>query len=146
MAGSVRVDYCRMLQDRSDLVNRVIAHVSYLDVLLSFALYARSLALVCRPKLDASETPHIRLKSAMHPFTRPSSGDFIPNDVELGGSHAPLLLLTGPNMGGKSTLLRLVCLCTLMAQIGSFVPAMECVLTPVDQVSIHSLNAPAEQL
>lgn len=75
-------------------------------------------------------------------------GDFIPNDLSLGGCverstsqgssylefDPRLLLLTGPNMGGKSTLLRQTCLLVLLAQIGCRVPAKEMVLTPVDRI------------
>nr|BAN66217.1 DNA repair protein, putative [Babesia bovis] len=60
---------------------------------------------------------------------------FVPNDVQLGhGDYQPLILLTGPNMGGKSTLLRQVALCVIMAQMGSFVPGSECKMTVVDRV------------
>lgn len=66
---------------------------------------------------------------------------YIPNSVLLGGSsqesgplaHPGMLLLSGPNMGGKSTLLRQTCLITIMAQLGCRVPADSCVLTPVDR-------------
>ena len=61
-----------------------------------------------------------------------SKKNFIPNDVVLGEPHA--LLITGPNMGGKSTLLRQTCLAAIMAQIGCFVAAESCRLTVVDRV------------
>jgi dsDNA-specific endonuclease/ATPase MutS2 len=67
-------------------------------------------------------------------------GDCIPNDLELGGitesgAYNPrLLLLSGPNMGGKSTLLRQTCLITVLAQVGCWVPADSCVMTPVDRI------------
>ena len=71
-------------------------------------------------------------------------GDCIPNDLTLGGvrtegSGTPeflpkMLLLSGPNMGGKSTLLRQTCLLTVLAQIGCWVPAESCVMTPVDRI------------
>ena len=70
-----------------------------------------------------------------------SGGDFVPNDLSLGGApvsgeidESRVLLLSGPNMGGKSTLLRQTCLITILAQIGCFVPADECCLTPVDRI------------
>jgi DNA mismatch repair protein MSH6 len=62
------------------------------------------------------------------------SSDYIPNDTMLGGSDAQLILLTGPNMGGKSTLLRQTCIAIIMAQLGCWVPAQECVLTPFDRI------------
>jgi len=59
---------------------------------------------------------------------------FIPNDTVLGGGVPSAMLLTGPNMGGKSTLLRQSCLAVILAQIGSMVPAESMVLTPVDKI------------
>jgi DNA mismatch repair protein MSH6 len=64
---------------------------------------------------------------------------FIPNDVIMGSlkgeeTDPSILLITGPNMGGKSTLLRSTCLAAIMAQIGCFVPAEKCVMTIVDRV------------
>lgn len=67
-------------------------------------------------------------------------GEYIPNDLSLGGANGAtdftprLLLLSGPNMGGKSTLLRQTCLITILAQLGCKVPAAECVMTPVDRI------------
>ena len=54
-----------------------------------------------------------------------AEGSFVPNDTPLGGDDGLILLITGPNMAGKSTYIRQVALLTLMAQIGSFVPARE---------------------
>jgi DNA mismatch repair protein MSH6 len=64
---------------------------------------------------------------------------FIPNDVIMGrkkgdGESPSILLITGPNMGGKSTLLRSTCLASIMAQVGCYVPAEKCELTIVDRV------------
>lgn len=67
-------------------------------------------------------------------------GDCIPNDLVLGGVRnnaqfvPSMLLLSGPNMGGKSTLLRQTCLITVLAQIGCWVPAQSCRMTPVDRI------------
>lgn len=81
-----------------------------------------------------------------HPcvYNTHNGSEFVPNDLTLGGNlevngsnisdGASILLLSGPNMGGKSTLLRQTCLITILAQIGSFVPAKECSLTPVDRI------------
>jgi len=72
-----------------------------------------------------------------HPCVQSVMGDssskkFIPNDLALGQPHT--LLITGPNMGGKSTLLRQTCLAAIMAQIGCFVAAESCRMTTVDRV------------
>jgi DNA mismatch repair protein MSH6 len=91
-----------------------------------------------------SSNPGIEIIQGRHPCVdiTHSGGDFIPNDLTLGdrlesteaGSEARVLLLSGPNMGGKSTLLRQTCLIAILAQVGSFVPAESCALTPVDRI------------
>ena len=72
---------------------------------------------------------------ARHPVVeRHVDGAFVPNDVELNGSSRQLVILTGPNMGGKSTYLRQTALLPLLAQIGSFVPATDAKLPIVDRI------------
>jgi len=107
--------------------------------------FSRPIIMDCPP--DSS--PFINVKQGRHPcvaFTH-SGDDFIPNDLSLGGNKnktdiedlensdtSRILLLSGPNMGGKSTLLRQTCLVAILAQIGCFVPAEECSLTPFDRI------------
>ena len=70
-----------------------------------------------------------------HPVVeRLAAGAFVPNDIQLNGSTHQLVILTGPNMGGKSTYLRQVALLCLMAQTGSFVPAREAKLALIDRL------------
>src|SRR5690606_17516759 len=72
---------------------------------------------------------------ARHPIVeRTLAGDFVPNDVHLDGSSSQVVILTGPNMGGKSTYLRQVALLALLAQAGSFVPARSAKLGIVDRI------------
>ncbi|MDF3071362.1 MAG: mutS [Polyangiaceae bacterium] len=87
-----------------------------------------------RPKVDDSEV--LSLRDARHPVVERLSarGKFVPNDVELDLSGERLWLVTGPNMAGKSTLLRQVALCTILAQMGSFVPARAARIGVVDRV------------
>ncbi len=87
-----------------------------------------------RPKVDDSEL--LSLRDARHPVVERLSarGKFVPNDVELDLSGERLWLVTGPNMAGKSTLLRQVALCTILAQMGSFVPARAARIGVVDRV------------
>ncbi|PHJ23844.1 dna mismatch repair protein msh6 [Cystoisospora suis] len=96
---------------------------------------------MCRPKIlepRDDEPPVLSLKNCRHPVAETLMDHFVPNDVYLNTNHQNekkrTLLLTGPNMGGKSTLLRQTCLCVIMAQIGCFVPADSCTVTPVDRV------------
>lgn len=101
-----------------------------------------------------SSKPGIEILQGRHPCVDATSthsgGDFIPNDLILGSrielddkfsdgnvhnqGNSNVLLLSGPNMGGKSTLLRQTCLIAILAQIGSYVPAEKCSLTPVDRI------------
>ncbi|KAL3919529.1 MAG: hypothetical protein SGILL_003708, partial [Bacillariaceae sp.] len=113
-----------------------------LDALGSMAMlaenpgYCRAEILECPPDTQ----PSIKIVQGRHPVVEKSfhSSDFIPNDLSLGpqqdqeGDSARLLLLSGPNMGGKSTTLRQTCLIAILAQIGCYVPAESCQLTPMD--------------
>ncbi len=102
--------------------------------------YSRPLIVDC----SASTKPGIEVIQGRHPCvdSTHSGADFIPNDLVLGsrtesddrGNEPSVLLLSGPNMGGKSTILRQTCLIAILAQIGSFVPADRCTLTPVDRI------------
>ena len=87
-----------------------------------------------RPKIDDSDV--LSLRDARHPVVERISarGKFVPNDVELDLSGERLWLVTGPNMAGKSTLLRQVALCAILAQMGSFVPARAARIGVVDRV------------
>ena len=87
-----------------------------------------------RPSVDASDV--LCLKEARHPVVErlAAAGRFVPNDVELSASRERLWLITGPNMAGKSTLLRQAALITILAQMGSYVPAREARIGVVDRV------------
>lgn len=102
-----------------------LLHVVELDVLISLAIASDFYGgptcqpIIMRPS-PTNEVPCISAKSLGHPVLRSDSlgkGSFVPNDITIGGSHhASFILLTGPNMGGKSTLLRQVCLAVILAQ------------------------------
>lgn len=107
-----------------------------LDALQSLAEVARCDGWV-RPTVDASE--RLEIRGGRHPvveaqLAQRGEGPFVPNDTELDPEGAQILLLTGPNMSGKSTYLRQVALLVLLAQIGSFVPAESARIGVVDRV------------
>ncbi|EDW70562.1 probable DNA mismatch repair protein Msh6 [Drosophila virilis] len=109
--------------------------VATLDVLAALAEYARQQLVICVPELVSAQQaqPFIELEEGYHPCANPST--YIPNGLQLGtNSEAPLSLLTGPNMGGKSTLMRQVGLLVIMAQIGAHIPAVSCRLSLVDRI------------
>ncbi len=104
-----------------------------LDVLLGLAEVAQQYQ-YCRPVLDDGMT--LKIVNGRHPVIEQSlNGDvFVPNDAYLEPDENRLILLTGPNMAGKSTYIRQVALITLMAQIGSYVPAESAHIGLVDRI------------
>lgn len=104
-----------------------------IDVLAGLAETAR-LYNYCRPVLNESRNLYIR--SGRHPVLDQNIAEekFVPNDTALEPDGARLILITGPNMAGKSTYIRQVALITLMAQIGSFVPAESAEIGLVDRI------------
>jgi DNA mismatch repair protein MutS len=109
------------------------AVLAQIDALVSLAELARQRN-YCRP--EVVEEPVLRIIEGRHPVldALTPEGTFVPNDTEAGGSHGTILLITGPNMAGKSTYIRQVALITLMAQIGSFVPAREATIGVADRI------------
>ena len=107
--------------------------ISSLDVLLSFAEVAEDLN-YCKPKI--SDNGIIKIKDGRHPVIEKmlGHGEFIPNDTYLDSNLNRLSIITGPNMAGKSTYMRQVALITLMAQVGSFIPAAEAEVGIVDKI------------
>lgn len=107
--------------------------ISTIDVLCSYAYAARKHAYI-RPELR--EDGMLKIVGGRHPVVEQVLGqqNFIPNDVRLDGEKRRFAVLTGPNMGGKSTYLRQVGLIQLLAQAGSFVPATSAELTLVDRI------------
>lgn len=107
--------------------------VANLDVIAALASVAREYNYVC-PEVDYSDK--IVLKDSRHPVVERflNGSYFVPNDCHLDCAHSKLMLITGPNMAGKSTYMRQVALCVLMAQIGSFVPAAEARIGVVDRI------------
>ena len=104
------------------------------DVLLSFALVAERNRYM-RPIVDESLT--IDIKNGRHPVIEtqlPVGEEYVPNDIMLDSRRQQIMIITGPNMAGKSALLRQTALITLMAQIGSYVPADSARIGMVDKI------------
>ncbi|GAA5968892.1 hypothetical protein JCM11641_000769 [Rhodosporidiobolus odoratus] len=113
----------------------VIKAVSQLDCLLSLSKSSAALGEPCvRPEIIEGDTAIVEFEELRHPCVLSASSDFIPNDVSIGGDAKNLMLLTGPNMAGKSTLLRMTCTAVIMAQLGCFVPAARARIAPIDAI------------
>jgi DNA mismatch repair protein MutS len=125
--------YERLLNDLAPHIGvlQTIAHaLAQLDVLAALAVHAMRNNW-CAPHLVAE--PSILIEQGRHPVVENQIERFIANDCEL-GDERKLLLITGPNMGGKSTYMRQVALITLLAYVGSFVPASRAVIGPIDRI------------
>ncbi|KAM7509492.1 hypothetical protein LguiA_019945 [Lonicera macranthoides] len=134
--------------EKANQWSQVIQAINCIDVLRSFAIIAKfSSGPVSRPiilphselknSVQESEGPTLKIQGLWHPFALGENrGLPVPNDIFLGedsdGYHGRSLLLTGPNMGGKSTLLRATCLAVILAQLGCYVPCEMCVVSLVD--------------
>jgi DNA mismatch repair protein MutS len=128
--------YTQLLSDLSDHARRLTESarkVAQLDVLTAFADRARRWN-YCRPAIE--DEPGIFVTEGRHPVLEQVQRDppFIPNDTDLDPDRGRIVLLTGPNMGGKSTYLRQTALITLMAHSGSFVPATEARIGLTDRI------------
>jgi DNA mismatch repair protein MutS len=118
---------------QSGRIQEAADRVALLDCLASLAEVAATYD-YCRPELDDGNSIHIR--DGRHPVIERflPAGSFVPNDLDLDQETQEVLIITGPNMAGKSTILRQSALILLLAQIGSFVPATEARLGMVDRI------------
>ncbi len=117
----------------SERIQETAACLSLVDVYLSLATVASKNKYVC-PEVDLTDV--INIKEGRHPVVEQFVKDtyFVPNNAYLDTNKNRLMLITGPNMAGKSTYMRQVALISIMAQIGSFVPAEEARIGIVDKV------------
>lgn len=121
------------IADESDRIRKTAALVATIDVYNSLATVAAKNNYI-KPEIDDSNV--IDVKDGRHPVVEQFVKDsyFVPNDVYLDTSANRLMLITGPNMAGKSTYMRQVALIIVMAQIGSYVPASDARIGIVDKV------------
>jgi len=124
---------CAQLAESAGAIGRAAAAIARVDVFAGLADAAVENGYV-RPSLDLGNA--IRVKDGRHPVVERvlDAGAYVPNDVDLSNDETRVLVLTGPNMAGKSTYIRQVAIITLMAQIGSFVPATEATIGLVDRI------------
>jgi len=123
---------CAQVVESAEAVLATASAIAQVDVFCALAQAAVDNGYV-RPVVDNGSA--VRIREGRHPVVERvlSSGEYVPNDVELSGEER-VLVLTGPNMAGKSTYIRQVALITLMAQVGSFVPAAEARIGLVDRI------------
>ncbi|MEC7641811.1 MAG: DNA mismatch repair protein MutS, partial [Nitrospinota bacterium] len=114
-------------------IQKIAGILGEVDALLALAQAAHQHGF-CRPVIQENDV--IKVKNGRHPLVEQTGPDsqFIPNDTLLDCDANQIMIITGPNMAGKSTYLRQVALITLMAQIGSFVPAEEAGIGVVDRI------------
>ena len=135
----VKLEYNAFCEIRSSIekqiqrIQKTATLVSTLDVLVSFATVAEDMNYV-KPEVDNGGV--IDIKEGRHPVIEKmiSNSNFVPNDTYLDEEGNRLAIITGPNMAGKSTYMRQVALITLMAQVGSFVPASYAKIGVVDKI------------
>jgi len=123
----------RDLQSHTATILETARAVGEFDAIMSLAKVARRRGYV-RPTINTGL--RIRVRDGRHPVLEAGmrSGEFVPNDLDAEPDTRQILLITGPNMAGKSTYLRQVALIAIMAQIGSFVPAAEATIGLIDRV------------
>lgn len=121
-------DVCKKYIGRLQQISKVIAEV---DMMLSFSKVAEENSYV-RPFI--TEDRVINIKDGRHPVVeKVNRKDYVPNDISM-GKDTNILLITGPNMAGKSTYMRQLAIIIIMAQIGSFVPCQSCMIPIFDRI------------
>ena len=126
--------YRRLCAQVSESINRIRRLAEGFALLDIFSCFAEVASLYGYIKPDLSEDGVLHITAGRHPVVERVVGDgvFVPNDVNLFPEGRQIMVLTGPNMSGKSTYMRQVALITLLAQIGSFVPAEKAQIGLVD--------------
>ena len=124
---------CRQVADSGTAILRTAAGMAEVDVYCSLADVASRHG-YARPELNDGDT--LDIQQGRHPVVERTMppGAFVPNDMRLSNSDEALVILTGPNMAGKSTYIRQGAIIALMAQIGSFVPAESATIGLVDRI------------
>lgn len=127
------VELRQAISRETERIQKMAETIAELDCLAALAEAAAKYDF-CRPQLDTGDA--INIRDGRHPVIEQflSGGSFVPNDLEMDHESQQVLIITGPNMAGKSTILRQAALIVLLAQIGSFVPASEAAIGLVDRI------------
>ena len=134
LEAQIYSELVRKIQENISLIQKNCRILARLDVLAGFAELAVSNR-YCRPQMNDSKV--VDIKQGRHPVieTMMQAGEeFVPNDIYLDNESQQVIILTGPNMAGKSALLRQAALIVLMAQVGSFVPASSATIGYCDKI------------
>ena len=133
-----RIEYALFLQLRDAAkewgtkIQKAADQIAILDALLSLAGSAQKNRWVCPQMISENR---LRIEGGRHPIVEAFSKDrFVPNDIEMDGEKNRFLMITGPNMAGKSTVMRQTALIVILAQMGSFVPAAGAQVGIVDKI------------
>lgn len=125
-------DLHQKILDHSEALHHYCEQLANLDCLYALSLLAQRHDYCC-PQINTTSIIHI--KNGRHPVVEITSTEtFVPNDTLLDDNENHLIILTGPNMAGKSTYIRQTALLTIMAQVGSFIPAQEANIGIVDKI------------
>ena len=134
LEAQIYAELVSRIQENIAMIQKNCRILARLDVLSGFADLASSNG-YCRPEMNDGKVMDIR--QGRHPVIEtmmPTGEEFVPNDIYLDNEKQQIIILTGPNMAGKSALLRQTALIALMAQVGSFVPAEKAVLGYCDKI------------
>ena len=128
----IYADICGRITENSLVLQKIARGVAVLDTISSLAHLALKRD-YCRPEVNDSN--NLIIKDGRHPVVEIiSKKGFIPNDIILRPSYRQILLITGPNMGGKSTIIRQTALISILAHAGSFVPASTAEIGIMDRI------------
>lgn len=129
---SIFARVCEQIALESAVLQRIAKAAAVIDVLASLADLALEMD-YCRPEMN--ESNNLVINAGRHPVVeRLAASGFIPNDLILGPHDRQLLIITGPNMGGKSTYIRQAALIAILAHMGSFVPASSASIGIIDRI------------
>ncbi|KAJ8380672.1 hypothetical protein SKAU_G00014500 [Synaphobranchus kaupii] len=133
--GQEWTNFLQQFGEHYHIMRKAVCHLATLDCFFSLADVAKQ-GNYCRPEMLEGER-QIIIREGRHPVIDVLMGEqdqYVPNDTELQGDGRRTMIITGPNMGGKSSYIRQVALMCIMAQVGSFVPAREATLGIVDAI------------